>query len=269
MQPNPIRPLLFVGEALAEVMRPGVDEPLDRTGAFVGPFPSGAPAIAAAAAARAGAPVTFIGTVGEDDFGRMFLARMERDGIEASRIARTPEDSTGVAFVAYRGDGSRTFVFHLGAAGRFESWQCQPEDLDGVRHVHIAGSTVAFNTTWQVACLNIAKWAKERRAVLSFDPNLRPELGAGGWTAIRKIASWCDILLPSVGEAAVLAGMDDDEAACRRYASEGKTVVAKRGREGSRAWPVSYTHLDVYKRQTPLSSWTRGMACLLYTSRCV
>ena len=39
--------------------------------------------------------------------------------------------------------------------------------------------------------------------------------------------------------------------------------------------PVSYTHLDVYKRQSSLSGWSccasakRGWCCLLYTSRCV
>ena len=52
--------LLVVGEALVEIMRPRPGMPLDAPGPFVGPFPSGAPAIAAHAAARAGADVALI-----------------------------------------------------------------------------------------------------------------------------------------------------------------------------------------------------------------
>nr|WP_166742229.1 hypothetical protein [Pseudomonas sp. HS-2] len=33
--------------------------------------------------------------------------------------------------------------------------------------------------------------------------------------------------------------------------------------------PVSYTHLDVYKRQLLHRAGLHGTACLLYTSRCV
>lgn len=244
MNVQPLRPLVFLGEALVELMRPGVNQPLDTIGSFVGPFPSGAPANAADAAARMGAPVSFIGTVGDDPFGRLFLKRMGRDGIEASRIATAPDATTGTAFVAYLSDGSRRFVFHLGAAGRFESWQCQPEDMEGVRYLHITGSSVAFNATWRMACLNIAKWAKERGAKVSLDPNIRAELAGEGPTAIAKIAEWCDILLPSIGEAGLLAGMDDDDA-CRAYAAHGKLVVQKRGHEGSRIYHANGETTDI------------------------
>jgi len=67
--------LLVVGEALVEIMRPHPGIPLDAPGPFTGPFPSGAPAIAADAAARAGADVALIATVGNDKFGRMLVRR--------------------------------------------------------------------------------------------------------------------------------------------------------------------------------------------------
>jgi sugar/nucleoside kinase (ribokinase family) len=239
-----LRPLVFLGEALVEVMRPGVDQPLDQIGSFVGPFPSGAPANAADAAARMGGAVTFIGSVGDDPFGKLFRDRMARDGIESSRIATVADATTGTAFVAYVSDGSRRFVFHLGAAGGFQSWQCQPEDLAGVRYVHITGSSVAFNTTWQIACLNVAKWAKENGAKVSLDPNIRAELAGSGRLAIAKIAEWCDVLLPSVGEAGLLLDCDDD-AACRAYAARGKLVVQKRGRSGARVFEADGSTRDV------------------------
>jgi sugar/nucleoside kinase (ribokinase family) len=146
--------------------------------------------------------------------------------------------------VAYLSDGSRRFVFHLGAAGQFASWQCQPEDLAGVANVHITGSSVAFNSRWEVACLNIVKWAKENGAKVSLDPNIRAELAGTGRTAIARIADWCDILLPSIGEAGLLAGTDDDTA-CRAYAAKGKLVVRKHGKDGVRVFEADGGTWDV------------------------
>ena len=37
--------ILTIGEALVEVMRTDIDQPLDKPGPFVGPYPSGAPFI--------------------------------------------------------------------------------------------------------------------------------------------------------------------------------------------------------------------------------
>ncbi|MCD6232542.1 sugar kinase, partial [Candidatus Aerophobetes bacterium] len=62
-----------IGELLVEVMRKKVDEPLGVPGTFVGPFPSGAPAIFIDTVARLGVRSGFIGTVGEDDFGKLIL----------------------------------------------------------------------------------------------------------------------------------------------------------------------------------------------------
>ncbi len=46
--------VISLGELLVEVMRKEVDQPLDRPADFVGPFPSGAPAIFIDAIARLG-----------------------------------------------------------------------------------------------------------------------------------------------------------------------------------------------------------------------
>ena len=57
--------VIAIGEALVEVMRKRIDDPLDTASDFVGPFPSGAPAIFADQAARLGHKVGFIGAVGD------------------------------------------------------------------------------------------------------------------------------------------------------------------------------------------------------------
>ncbi|MBA5760264.1 sugar kinase, partial [Escherichia coli] len=63
-------------------------------------------------AARLGARVAYAGCVGRDAFGDAIVARLERDGVDVARIRRVGRP-TGTAFVAYRDDGSRSFVFTL------------------------------------------------------------------------------------------------------------------------------------------------------------
>ena len=61
--------ILTMGELIVEIMRPKEDMPLDMAGTFLGPFPSGAPAIFIDTAARLGHSAAIIGGVGDDDFG--------------------------------------------------------------------------------------------------------------------------------------------------------------------------------------------------------
>ena len=84
--------ILSIGEALVEVMRAERDVPLDRPGSLVGPYPSGAPAILASAAARLGASVGFCGTVGEDAFGHCVHRRLLADGIDCAALRRTRDE---------------------------------------------------------------------------------------------------------------------------------------------------------------------------------
>src|SRR5512138_2153232 len=102
-----------MGEILVEVMRPRAEMPLDQPGEFLGPFPSGAPAIFIDTVARLGHPAGIIGGVGEDDFGFCVLQRLEKDGVDCRYVRRYPGYATAVAFVTYFADGSRKFLYHI------------------------------------------------------------------------------------------------------------------------------------------------------------
>ena len=62
---------------------------------LLGPFPSGAPAIFIDQAARFGQPAAIISCVGDDDFGRVNLNRLRRDGVES--LSEPTNASLGVA----------------------------------------------------------------------------------------------------------------------------------------------------------------------------
>jgi len=71
----------------------------------------------AVAAARQGADVSLVGTVGQDEMGKAYLAHLEREGIEIGRILETPVAATGAAFISVDDEGENMIVVAAGANG--------------------------------------------------------------------------------------------------------------------------------------------------------
>jgi sugar/nucleoside kinase (ribokinase family) len=250
---TPAPEVIALGEALAEIMRPAIDIPLERAGLFEGPFPSGAPAIFVDACARLGLDTGFIGTVGDDAFGRMFRARLGGDGVDLSRLATDPDRATGVAFVTYRPDGGRDFLFHIkhAAAGAVPAFD--EGYFARVRLVHVTGSTLAMGPDWHDACVRAVRLGKARGVLVSFDPNVRPELlgGRSVEEVCAPILEHVDVVLPSGDELRLLTGISTVEAAVRSMLARGVAMVAlKRGREGSSLFTSAGTiHMPTTPRE--------------------
>ncbi|MHB1293524.1 MAG: sugar kinase [Anaerolineae bacterium] len=233
--------IVSIGEALVEIMRTERDQPLDRPGTFAGPFPSGAPAILAGAAARLGASVAFVGAVGHDPLGDCVANRLAADGIDCCALRRVDDRLTGIAFVSYRSDGSRSFVFHLAqsAAALVEPDLLDTGVLEGARYLHVMGSSLTFGEAMRRTCYQAAERVHTAGGSVSLDPNLRPEL-----MPVEQIRAVCapilrvaDTVLPSGGELSALTGADSPEEGARRLLDEGVRLVAlKRGEQGSRLY---------------------------------
>ena len=155
--------ILTLGDLLVEVMRKELDQPLSRAADFVGPFPSGASAIFIDAAARLGGQTGYIGVAGPDDFGECVVGRLREDGVDTSHIRYAAGYTTGTAFVAYRSDGSRKFVYHLSqsAAAQLKPDDVDPEYVRSAAFVHITGSALSMNESVRQACYKAVKAVKE------------------------------------------------------------------------------------------------------------
>ena len=228
--------IIAIGEALVEVMRTRVDDPLDRSSEFVGPFPSGAPAIFADQAGRLGHKVGFVGAVGDDDFGTCLLDRLQADGLDVTYCPRVADRATGVAFVTYFSDGSRRFLYHIAHAAAGQMPALKPDYFDGVEFLHICGSSLSVSERMRDSCYQAVELARAAGGRVSFDPNLRPEL-LGGEEALRRICApvieAAHVVLPSGEEAELLTGVKGAEQACRALLSKGPQVVGlKRGADG-------------------------------------
>ncbi|MHA1734023.1 MAG: sugar kinase [Promethearchaeota archaeon] len=242
--------IVCLGELLVEIMRAEVGVPHGVPGLYRGPYPSGAPAIFIDSAARMGSPhgltTGFVGVVGDDDFGRVITGKLERDGVDTSRVRVDPERTTGVAFVQYNEDGSRKFIFAAGAAGQTTPADLDPPYFEGVRALHLMGSALAISQTSRDACYEAIRLARAANpsVVVSFDPNLRSEMAP-----LEEIERMCrpvleeaDIILPSGEEAALLTGETGEVAACEALLrGKARVVVLKQAAAGCTVFSAEHS----------------------------
>ena len=228
--------LLIVGEALVEVMRTGVGQPLHQPGPFIGPYPSGAPFILAAQAARLGLYVGAVGAVGDDAFGRCLREQMDADGIETSGLRVLNTHTTGVAFVAYNSDGTRNFVFSLGAGGELSPDMLDAALFEHLRCLHLMGSTLSMSARALDTGLKALQMAQQHGAKLSFDPNLRPELMPveRAREVFAPFIAAADVLIPTEAELLLLSGQETVERAAELLLRQkpGRILVVTQGVDG-------------------------------------
>ena len=228
--------ILTIGEALVEIMRTDIDQPLHQPGPFVGPYPSGAPFIFAVQAARLGMRSAAIGSVGADAFGDCLLNQLEADGVATAGVRQLPDQTTGVAFVAYQADGSRNFVFSLGAGGHISSDMLDPALFAGLRCFHLMGSALSMSEAALAVGHEALAMARNAGALISFDPNLRPELlpAHRARVAFAPFIASADIFLPTEAELLQLTNGDSEEAAIADLlrARAERAIVVTRGAQG-------------------------------------
>jgi len=91
------------------------------TNAELSLFPGGKGANQAVAAARIGAEVAMLGSVGEDAFGVDLVRNLRDNGVDTSRVETVPATPTGSAFITLTPDGENAIVVSPGANRRFGS----------------------------------------------------------------------------------------------------------------------------------------------------
>jgi sugar/nucleoside kinase (ribokinase family) len=238
-----------MGEILVEIMRPQADMPLDQPGEFLGPYPSGAPAIFIDTVARLGHSAGIIGGVGADDFGRCVLRRLEQDGVDCRHIIAYPDMATAVAFVTYFADGSRKFLYHIDRTPAVMTPFEGIEPPTGGGFFHIMGcSLMASDFLRQNIFLAMDAFAAIG-AKVSFDPNIRVELLRGRPLSdvVDPVMEKCSVLLPGVSELALLTGLtgiqDGVETIFSRYPVE--VIVLKRGKQGCTVFQRAEAPMDI------------------------
>jgi tagatose kinase len=229
--------VLTVGEILVEIVATTKGDGFREPQPMVGPFPSGAPAIFIDQIGRLGTPAAIISRVGDDDFGRLNLDRLIADGVDVSGIEVAKGEATGSAFVRYRSDGSRAFVYNIAhsATGKLTLTPGAEALMESCDHMHVMGTALSAPGLSQVALEAVAR-ITARGGSLSFDPNLRPEIldTPGLREALDEVLAQTNLFLPSGEEIYLFTEADDEAAAVKELLDRGVgDIVIKRGNQGA------------------------------------
>lgn len=229
--------IITIGEILVEILAKEIGQELSVPGVFLGPYPSGAPAICIDQAGRMGAKAAIIAKVGDDDFGLLNLRRLEADGVDVSRVLVTDSNSTGVAFNTYFPDGGRKFLFHFShaACGELCAEDVDKEAIISSRCLHIMGCSITGSPSMGEAIMQAVRLARDNGVKISFDPNIRPELLSGKiMDYYQEIIDAADVLLTGKSELKFLFGEDVEAAIKKLLEQKDRIVVMKDGSRGTR-----------------------------------
>lgn len=172
----------------------------------------------AVAAARLGAAVTFIGRVGQDDYGRQTLQNLQAEGIDTNHLQVTPGIASGIALIAVQtGTGENSIVVAPGANSQLS-----------VADMTRASSSIAAASVL-VASLEIPLAAVQAAIVLAHGQGCQVILNPAPAQALPKeLLNQVDVLTPNEEELEMLGGS-------RALLAAGvRTVVTTLGARGAR-----------------------------------
>jgi 2-dehydro-3-deoxygluconokinase len=167
------------------------------------------------AAARQGARTAYVTRLGDDEFGRMFLALWKQEGVDASGVAIDPHAHTAVYFVTH-GDNGHVFSYlrEGSAASRMVPGELPAAIVRSTRFIHASGISMAISASASDTVLAAFDIAKSAGARIAFDSNLRLKLWplARAQEMIGAAAGMSDYFFPSFDDASALSGKDDANA---------------------------------------------------------
>ena len=152
----------------------------------------------AVAAARLGANVSFVGKVGDDDFGRATVEMMRKEGIDVSALTITKDAPTGVALIITIPNGENTIVIEPGANAKLT-----PEDIEKAKDIFSQAAIVLMQLETPVATLTkVAAIAKQQGALVVLNPAPAPTAPLP-----KELLQNVDLLIPNETEASAMSGV--------------------------------------------------------------
>ncbi|MCW3991112.1 MAG: sugar kinase [Candidatus Bathyarchaeota archaeon] len=191
----------------------------------------------AVAVARLGGEVGYLCRIGDDEFGRSFMALWRREGVDISRVAVDPQASTAVYFISLTEDLEHDFTYYRAgsAASRYSRDDLDREYVRRARVLHSSGISLAVSQSLREAVFEAVDLCKTGGGLFSFDPNFRPKL----WpiNTARAVMEYAfrkaDAVLSSIEDMHLLYGVRDRVKAVEKLRGLGASVVAiKLGGEG-------------------------------------
>jgi ribokinase len=197
---------------------------------------SGQSAYSAFALRKLNVPVSIIGNVGNDIYGKMILTDLNNAGVITEAVETSRQGKTGITIAIVRPDGERAFVSDTACLSEFTMdlvLKYQPQII-GSEIICFVGS---FFLPGLPICdtTNLLRKTKDLGKTTLLDTGWDP----ANWpketiSTLRKGLQYVDYFIPNMDEAHAITGQKDPYNALRSLLSDGaKTVVIKMGIDGS------------------------------------
>ena len=190
-------------------------------------LPGGKGANQAVAAARLGAPVSFIGCVGDDEFGRHALGVFAADGVSTEHLHTVAGARTGVAMIMVDDAGQNCIALAAGANAALSIAQVD------------AAAALIRGAAMLICQLESPLHVVQHAVTLAHAARVPVLLNPAPAQALSaKLLAQVDVLVPNETEAALLAGMppgadfDAGTAAARLRERGARCVIVTLGSDG-------------------------------------
>jgi 2-dehydro-3-deoxygluconokinase len=200
--------LVTLGETMAVLSTPGVGRLRHARSLDLGV--AGAESTVAIGVRRLGGRATWVGRVGDDEFGQLVRATLAGEGVSVDHVVVDGEARTGLMIKERRtGTSTRVVYYRAGSAG---SRLC-PDDVEtglvrsaGV--LHLTGITPALSDAARAAVHAAVDTAAEAGVPVSLDLNYRRALWSPDAAArtLRDLVRRAEVLFATDDEARLLVG---------------------------------------------------------------
>jgi len=232
-----MKKVIAIGEALIDFIPYEKGRALNDVENFLR-VPGGAPLNVAAAVAKLGGKSQMLTKLGQDGFGDAILNEVKPLGVDVSRISRTNEANTALAFVSLREDGERDFSFYRNPSADMllSAEEICVEDFNEKDILHFC-SVSLIDAPIKEAHRRAIEIAKEKGCLISFDPNVRLPLWKNPEDcrkAILEFLPLSNIVKISDEELEFITGIKDEkEALDFLLTGDVKVIIYTKGTNGA------------------------------------
>ena len=220
--------IFSLGELLVDLIPVEDGGRIEKTGAVL-KVASGSAGIFACAVAALGASSGFLGKVGKDALSRMVSNTVRDAGVNMDHVVVSDEGQIGLAFIEYLPDGKRNYEYYRSRSvgSLYRASDLDADALDGAFALHFPGMLLDLTPELRETSLFAARTAKEKGALLSFDPNIRAELNSReSLERMISVIRMADVIAPTLAEGRMITGKHSTGDVLRALHEMGPSVIA-------------------------------------------
>ena len=188
--------------------------------------------IFACQAARLGLRVGILGLVGDDDFGRLILRRLNEWGVDTRHVIVDPILKTGIGVALCQGN-DRAILTYLGSLNAITPQDVRDDFLASARHLHHGSFFLHTHLLPHIPA--IFQRAHDLGLTISLDTNWDPD---EQWdSTLAQALPFTDVFLPNEQEALRISHTSSLDQAVSYFHSRGIPILpVKRGVDGARLY---------------------------------